>query len=37
MFVRAAAESAVIILSVLVALGVESWREDMAERERELD
>lgn len=37
MLVRAAAESAIIILSVLVALGVESWREDLAERERELD
>jgi len=29
---RAAAEFAVITLGVLVALGVESWRDDVAER-----
>jgi len=34
---RAAAESVVIVLSVLVAFGVESWREDMERSERELD
>jgi len=34
---RAVAEFTVIVLGVLVALGFESWREDVADRALELE
>ncbi len=36
-FARSGAEFAIIVIGVLVALAVESWREDVADRELELE